>query len=1064
MKMTRGLVSLVVSGLLVAFAGHAATLEWVLVRDATLPPPVGGNGDSGAAVLSADGRYVLFASLADNLVTFSNAAPVSGLTPARQNVFLRDRLAQQTKLVSIAATGNAGGNEDSVPVAISTDGRFALFESRAGNLVPADTNQVGDVFLRDFALGSTLLISARTNGGSGNGESRSAAMTPDGRYIVFVSAANNLVAGDTNGIPDVFLRDRVWGTTLLVSAGSRSTGQTWAPAGSSESPELTPDGRFIAFYSSATNLVPGVVTAGEVYVRDFMLGTTYLASTNARALLLTYTGTNNGVACSPRISADGQYVAFVMATNPIAAAYSRGLALRHHLPTGNTEVIHTNAFVPYLLPEEIQALDVTPDGRWVAFVANTNISGSRAQCVYRWDGQSNMLTLVSQDRSNAVPAGTACDGVALEASGRYVLFTSTGTNLVTNTVASGPNAYLRDTVTGQTLLINQGTNAVGQAINAVTFPVLNANARVFAFDAPDGGVATNDNNGVGDVFVRDLTSGKTEWISRGDPSLDWLTPAGNSGFGPLAVSTDGRFVALASEASELVAGDTNGWRDIFVRDRWSGTTLLASVATNGVSGNGISTDATLSADGRYVAFASFASNLVAGDVNSCSDVFVRDLQGGVTTVASIATNGLVNGNGDSRYPVLSEDGRYVTFRSSARNLAAGVSSGENLFQRDRQAGVTRALTTAGVLSSAATPDGARVAFIGTNSGGTVGAYLWNTATASRIFTNTTLYLADITISPDGNSLALLSGTNPKTLRRYDLAANTNAVVALGTFPVRCGLQFSGDGRHLVFVTSTALAATDTNQRDDVYCFDAVLNTNVLVSRRFGAFGAAAGAAGAPTISRDGRYIAYRTWATNAVSGDANGAGDVLLFDRASDATLLISANAAGNATADRCSTAPGFSGDGRTLLFLSWATDLVAGDRNRAADVVALSWNDPLVDADADQLDDRWETNYFGGLERDGSEDFDADGASDGAEFLAGTNPTNEVSVFQATLDRGAFPVVRWPAAPFHSYRVQFKNDLADSGWQELSGGVTISGTNGVAADLAPSATQRFYRVELNRE
>src|SRR6266567_2466875 len=188
--------------------------------DAASNPPAGGCGDSWAPVVSPDGRYVLFASTANNLVVASNNTVMPVSSPTALNVFLRDRINGTTALVSVNMTGTAGGNGNSIPVQISTNGHFALFESSASNLVMGDTNNASDIFLRDLVNGATALVSVDTNGFAGNGVSRSATMTPDARYIAFVSSANNLVPGDTNLIDDVFVRDLQGNTTMLVSIGA----------------------------------------------------------------------------------------------------------------------------------------------------------------------------------------------------------------------------------------------------------------------------------------------------------------------------------------------------------------------------------------------------------------------------------------------------------------------------------------------------------------------------------------------------------------------------------------------------------------------------------------------------------------------------------------------------------------------------------------------------------------------------------------------------------------------------------------------------------------------------
>ena len=150
-----------------------------------------------APIISPDGRYVLFASLANNLVPLATTSPLPVLFPLKLNVFLRDRTNQTTTLVSGNLAGTGGGNGDSLPTGLSSNGQYVLFESSAGDLVAGDTNNAADVFLRDLNAGTNLLVSVNTNGRTGNGASRGSVMTPDGRYVAFVSEASDLVAGDT---------------------------------------------------------------------------------------------------------------------------------------------------------------------------------------------------------------------------------------------------------------------------------------------------------------------------------------------------------------------------------------------------------------------------------------------------------------------------------------------------------------------------------------------------------------------------------------------------------------------------------------------------------------------------------------------------------------------------------------------------------------------------------------------------------------------------------------------------------------------------------------------------
>src|SRR5438445_496038 len=166
-----------------------------------------------------------------------------------------------------------------------------------------------------------------------------------------------------------------------------------------------------------------------------------------------------------------------------------------------------------------------------------------------------------------------------------------------------------------------------------------------------------------------------------------------------ALSADGRFVAFDSAATDLVAGDTNGVSDVFVHDRQTGTTERVSVASDGTQGNDASFYSALSADGRFVAFDSDATNLVAGDTNGTTDVFVHDRQTGTTERVSVASGGGTQGNGKSggffAFPALSADGRFVAFQSDAPNLVAGDTNGTtDVFVHDRQTGTTERVSVA----------------------------------------------------------------------------------------------------------------------------------------------------------------------------------------------------------------------------------------------------------------------------------------------------------------------------------------------------------------------------------
>jgi Tol biopolymer transport system component len=479
--------------------------------------PAGGGGDAGLPIASPDERFVLFASLANNLALATNNAPIPVLAPASMNVYLRDRASNTTTLVSVNLSGAAGGNGDSWPAGISTNGRYALFESAASDLVAGDTNGAPDIFVRDLVLGVTRLVSVNTNGVSGNGGSRGSVMTPDGHYVAFTSAASDLVPADTNGISDVFVRDLQGNVTTLVSVGATPANASTLLS-SSGPPAITPDGRFVAFFSTAVNLIPGVTSAGEVYVRDLVLGATTLASINARAVANSVLGSTNVISCNVSISADANFVAFECCTNAPGPTSARGIILRYNQQTGLTDLVHTNATVPLTGFENFHNLDMTPDGRFIAFVANVNGTSESSTAIYLWDAQTGTNSLVSECLDQTVPTGAFCDSPAVSSNGQYVVFFSTATNLTTNAFFGARCLYLRDMLGGTTYLVGENTNGILPWVNAASVPNLSADGQSIAFESMVACYVPTTNANYG-VFVATPLNGAIEWISAPHPAL-----------------------------------------------------------------------------------------------------------------------------------------------------------------------------------------------------------------------------------------------------------------------------------------------------------------------------------------------------------------------------------------------------------------------------------------------------------------------------------------------------------------------------------------------------------------
>jgi Tol biopolymer transport system component len=902
-------------------------------------------------------------------------------------------------LVSVNLSGSAGGNGDSLPVDLSADGRYALFESIASDLVPGDTNQAADIFVRDLVSNSTVLVSISADGGVGNGTSRSPAMTPDGRFVAFVSAANNLVPDDTNGIPDVFVRDLQAGTTTLVSVGVQGRPPSPDLGYSSESPQITPDGRYVAFYSTATNLLTGVPLNGDIYVRDLVGEITVWASSGARAATQAALHTTNVVCYNHSVSDDGQFVAYE--ASPFSGTLAAGLILRYNLGTGITDVVHTNAAVAVAAYEDIHNLDMTPDGRFIAFIANTNGNAGTTTCVCVWDAQTGAVTLGSGDHANNIATNSICDWPTINPSGRFVAFLSSNANLVTNSVPGDYHLYLRDLQASTTRLVDVETNGAGSLVSAATVPSMTTNGGLVGFECPDGGLVPNDRNGDYDVFVRDWAGDSTELISAHHPDLPSRTPNGPSFLTPASVSSDGRWVAFASDANNLVASDTNGCRDVFIRDLATGSLTLVSVNTNGFCGSRASSEPAISAEGRYVAFTSSANDLVPGDVNNAPDVFLRDLQNGNTALVSMSRLGTGPGNKASYSPTVGAGGRYVLFRSQASTLVSGsLSAGENLFLRDMLLQTNWALTTTGAGPAAMTADGRFVAYATSNAPSFLS--VWDTQSAVRVYSNGlggTLAIS-VAIAANGQRIAY---NTLKGLYLLQLPAGVTTGLDTNGYPACNGIRFDGTGRFMTYTRSSP--ANRTNQ---VYLYDLEASLDTLVSTSFAVAGPSNDGSDSPVLSADGRFVAYRSLASDIVAGDTNGVPDIFLYDRQTGVNTLLSVSQPGGAPANNRSLTPVFSGDGSTLLFQSWASDLTAEDFNHSSDLFAYAFLSAII--------------------------------------LPSASP-------------GTGPTLSWPCVPGNNYRVEFKNHLEDSNWQPLSGAFTNLGNRAWLQDLSPNANQRYYRI-----
>jgi Tol biopolymer transport system component len=421
------------------------------------------------------------------------------------------------------------------------------------------------VFLRDVLTSITSIVSGSTNGAPGNGQSHDAVMTSDARYIAFVSEANNLVANDTNRISDVFVRDMVSQTTVLASVGGSSRQFQYRAFGSA-SPLLSGDGRYVAFFSTASELLPGADSTESIWIRDLLTRATTCVSADARREANSVFGWTNASAFNHVLSADGRFVAYEATASPRSNDMP-GLILRYDSLMGTTEVLATNANVASGALEDIQSLAMTPDGQFIAYVANGSAPASTNTCIEVWDARRGTTILASGDADGKVPVGSMCAALAIDLTGRYVSFMSTGLNLVTNALRGEYHLYRFDLQSNVTSLLDLDDQGAGLGVSPGSAPSLSADGELVAFESgPDASMELGRNRS-SQVYLRDLRSNSMELISVRDAALPALAPRAQSTFGRPSLSGDGRFVAFSSDADNLVPGDTNRCTDVFVRDR-----------------------------------------------------------------------------------------------------------------------------------------------------------------------------------------------------------------------------------------------------------------------------------------------------------------------------------------------------------------------------------------------------------------------------------------------------------------------------------------------------------------
>jgi hypothetical protein len=502
--------------------------------------------------------------------------------------------------ISVNANG-VEGNDMSRFASISADGRYVAFESDANNLVSGDTNGTTDIFVKDRFTGEVSRVSVDSSGIEANNSSGGSAISADGRFVAFSSDATNLVANDTNGVTDIFLRDRSLGTTIIISVSS--SGEQ-ANNFSDTEIAISADGRFVVFQSDASNLVNddgnGVA---DIFVRDTQTGTTELISRTSDGAVA------NGASFSPAISADGNIIAFTSSATNL---------------DGNDTNGRSDVFIRRRSNGQTLTVSLSTDG----FIANF---GAREP--------------------------------SISADGRYVSFSSSATNLITEDTFSFTHIYIRDLLTNTTTLISRysdGSVLVANTENASLSP----DGRYIAFEFDDKG----DGLPLRWIYVRDLALGLTT-VATPRPPED-ASPSSP------AISNNGILV-FHSRASNLVSNDTNGVFDVFAKEIAFQVDNVPTVSSlQPLCGVGCSPSA--SSISFSVTFSEAVTGVTADDfaltvTGSIAGASIIDVTGSGNTYTVNVNTG--TGDGTIRVDVLDND----SIIDSSSNPLGGVGAGNGNF-------------------------------------------------------------------------------------------------------------------------------------------------------------------------------------------------------------------------------------------------------------------------------------------------------------------------------------------------------------------------------------------------
>lgn len=985
-------------------------------------------GASEAAAVSYDGRVVAFHSGAANLVAADRNDA--------WDVFVRDRETGITELASQSGEGSQGSGDSVFPI-LGGDGRWVLFHSLAQEFDERGGGFVG-VFLRDRQERTLTRVNARA-GRTAGGDAFVDGFSADGRYATFTSDDPTLGPGGAPKLFRAWVFDRLTGGigAVGVNAGGYFVDDNTYYGRPSA------DGRYVAFSSYASTPMPGhgsgvqsvfVEDRGEVRpdlaVRRAEdsggfegLGTIHPMAPQRAGITV---GRGGEAGYEVLLANGGGKASFRVRMEWIGPNPGRSWGVQATWGENGSDVTSALLGAGWRTPvmdagsnlvlrlRVTRAEDDTGEAaaglRLQAYAEAGDSPLDRVVAVTETSPLSPAFTLASRGFGGG-PSGRNVEVASVSGDGSRVAFSSEADHLEARMDVNAQSdifVFERDSRTVRRI---SDASATTQANDESRYPSISADGRRVAFQSRASNLVPFDNNGVEDVFVKDLLTGTMSRVS-----VSSAGKQGNRGSESALISADGRFVAFGSLATNLVAGDTNASSDVFLRRLDTGEVECISRSMDGSVGNADSEPSAVSGDGRFVLFASYASNLVGVDTNRTADVFLHDRAEGRLELVSRNTNG-VAANAASRPLSVSDDGRWVTFQSFATDLVPGGATPERWgYVLDRQSGRIRRLVE--VVGEAPADVESRGAVVSADG------RLWAMGGRARCGRGPGIDQVWVKDLEQGGA-------------RMVSQTRASGVGVLGEDHSFAG-RFSRDGRFLTFETyAENLVGEMTRGVGQMLLADLAVPEPVALARRLptGPWRGLDGDGG--TVS-----VADKSVALTSRGGTENGREfgvRLVNFGSGPDRFRVRAVRPGAGVGEVRLVAFVAPAEDVTEAVFgEGWVTPvlasgasvdmqvemrLVAGPQaDLALELQVASEGNPyrtdlarvltLADADGDGLPDMWEVERFGGVTVAGRDtDFDGDGASDYSEWITGSDPR----------DAGDYLDLRWSIL-----------DLPEGRWLEL--------------------------------